>query len=184
MTVRSLASALRTFSYSAMALGSLPCWTYFSAALRTFCLLNPKPNAISVRTPAPGFVIHPLIRELGLEVPIGRAISHLEDGLPHKANCTTGRHEPHGYQRLPKGSVRTGYQGHLSRRAKFRCAFRSLASGISSRDVAQTFLAGVGSPQGGKARIILAVSGTAESRCPFKAVSLRDAIRKCQSHHA
>src|SRR5713226_10598342 len=37
-----------------MALGSLPCWTYFSAALRTFCLLNPKPNAIRVRTPAPG----------------------------------------------------------------------------------------------------------------------------------
>src|ERR1700746_560445 len=35
-----------------MAFCSLPCWTYFSAALRTFCLLKPKPNAIRVRTPA------------------------------------------------------------------------------------------------------------------------------------
>src|ERR1700756_430230 len=35
-----------------MAFCSLPCWTYFSAALRTFCLLKPKPNAIKVRTPA------------------------------------------------------------------------------------------------------------------------------------
>src|SRR5215510_1359587 len=29
-----------------MAFCNLPCWTYFSAALRTFCLLNPKPKAI------------------------------------------------------------------------------------------------------------------------------------------
>jgi hypothetical protein len=34
-----------------MAFCILPCWTYFSAALRTFCLLKPKPNAIRVRTP-------------------------------------------------------------------------------------------------------------------------------------
>src|SRR5882724_13506235 len=53
-TVSSLGSALRTFSYSAMALGSLPCWTNFSAALRAFCLLKPKPNAIRLLTPAPG----------------------------------------------------------------------------------------------------------------------------------
>src|SRR5271169_5449266 len=53
ITVRSLGSALRTFSYSVMAFGNLPCWTNFSAALRTFCLLKPKPNAIRVRTPAP-----------------------------------------------------------------------------------------------------------------------------------
>src|SRR5271154_4118698 len=52
LTVRSLASFLRTLSYSAMAFCSLPCWTNFSAALRTFCLLKPKPNAIGVRTPA------------------------------------------------------------------------------------------------------------------------------------
>ena len=50
----------RILSYSAMAFCSLPCWTNFSAALRTFCLLKPKPNAIgfadssliSRRTPA------------------------------------------------------------------------------------------------------------------------------------
>src|SRR5579864_6902577 len=36
-----------------MAFCNLPCWTNFSAALRTFCLLNPKPNAIGLRTPAP-----------------------------------------------------------------------------------------------------------------------------------
>src|ERR1039458_6056560 len=46
LTVRSLGSFLRTFSYSAMAFCSLPCWTNFSAALRAFCLLKPKPNAI------------------------------------------------------------------------------------------------------------------------------------------
>src|ERR1700686_504619 len=46
LTVRSLGSCLRTLSYSAMAFCSLPCWTNFSAALRTFCLLKPKPNAI------------------------------------------------------------------------------------------------------------------------------------------
>ena len=31
---------------------------------------------------------------------------------PNKANCTSGSHEPHGYQGLPKGSVRTGYEGN------------------------------------------------------------------------
>src|SRR5258707_2698663 len=46
LTVRSLVSCFRTFSYSAMAFCSLHCWTNFSAALRTFCLLKPKPNAI------------------------------------------------------------------------------------------------------------------------------------------
>src|SRR5712671_7729740 len=95
-----------------MALGSLPCWTYFSAALRTFCLLNPKPNAIVVRTPAPGFVTEPVIPKNGFRSSIERAISHSDDGLPDKANCTTGRHESHGYQGLPKGSVRTGYLGN------------------------------------------------------------------------
>src|SRR5208337_5262758 len=52
LTVRSLLSCFRTLSYSAMAFCSLPCWTNFSAALRAFCLLKPKPNAIGVRTPA------------------------------------------------------------------------------------------------------------------------------------
>src|ERR1700723_42311 len=47
-TVRSLSSCLRIFSYSAMAFCSLPCCTNFSAALRTFCLLKPKPNAIGL----------------------------------------------------------------------------------------------------------------------------------------
>src|SRR5580704_16149179 len=36
-----------------MAFCSLPCWTNFSAALSTFCLLKPNPNAIEVWTPAP-----------------------------------------------------------------------------------------------------------------------------------
>src|SRR5947199_6639997 len=45
-TVSSLGSALRTFSYSAMAFCSLPCWTNFSAELSTFALLNPNPSAI------------------------------------------------------------------------------------------------------------------------------------------
>src|SRR4029077_9143014 len=47
LTVRSLASCFRTLSYSAMAFCNFPCWTNFSAELRTFCLLKPKPNAIS-----------------------------------------------------------------------------------------------------------------------------------------
>src|SRR5579862_1277588 len=51
MTVRSLGSFFRTFSYSVMAFGNLPCCTNFSAALRTFCLLKPKPKAIRLRTP-------------------------------------------------------------------------------------------------------------------------------------
>src|SRR5579864_4699801 len=33
---------------------------------------------------------------------------------PDKANCTSGRHEPHGYQGLPEGSVRKGYQGNCA----------------------------------------------------------------------
>src|SRR5437763_10999872 len=45
-TVRSLGSSLMTFSYSAMAFCSLPCWTNFSAELSTFALLNPNPSAI------------------------------------------------------------------------------------------------------------------------------------------
>src|ERR1700675_4920732 len=39
-----------------MALWILPCWTYFSALLRTFCLLNPN-NAIRVRASDPGIDI-------------------------------------------------------------------------------------------------------------------------------
>jgi len=31
---------------------------------------------------------------------------------PDKANCTTGCAELHGYQGLPKGSVRPGYDGN------------------------------------------------------------------------
>src|SRR6185312_7870624 len=45
-TVRSFGSCFETFSYSAIAFCSLPCCTYFSAALRTFALLNVKPRAI------------------------------------------------------------------------------------------------------------------------------------------
>src|SRR6478609_9491225 len=45
-TVRSLGSSLMIFSYSEIALGSLPCWTNFSACARTFTLLKPNPSAI------------------------------------------------------------------------------------------------------------------------------------------
>src|SRR5258708_378365 len=38
-----------------------------------------------------------------------------QDGRPDKANCTSGHHEPHGYQGLPKGSVRMDYQGNLKK---------------------------------------------------------------------
>src|SRR5271157_833223 len=62
VTVRSLASFLRIFSYSEMAFGSLPCWTYFSALARTFCLLKPN-SAIRVRTPDPGLNTKPAERE-------------------------------------------------------------------------------------------------------------------------
>ncbi len=34
------------------------------------------------------------------------------DGRLDKVNCTAGWGESHGYQGLPKGSVRTGYQGN------------------------------------------------------------------------
>ncbi len=34
------------------------------------------------------------------------------DGRSDKGNCTAGQGEPHGYQGLPKGSVRKGYQGN------------------------------------------------------------------------
>src|SRR6266851_7201157 len=125
-----------------MALGSLPCWTYFSAALRTFCLLNPKPNAIVVRTPAPGLVTDPFIPRNGSREHIGRPNSHLDDGLPDKANCTTGRHESHGYQGLPQGSVRTSYQGHHGKAGLSETPVEGNASWITpERLVIQTRLA-------------------------------------------
>jgi len=34
---------------------------------------------------------------------------------PDKANCTSGPQEPYGYQGLPKGSVRLGYQGNQAK---------------------------------------------------------------------
>jgi len=34
------------------------------------------------------------------------------DGRLDKTNCTAGQCESHGYQGLPKGSVRTGYEGN------------------------------------------------------------------------
>src|ERR1700690_1311985 len=106
-----------------MAFCILPCWTYFSAALRTFCLLNPKPNAIRLRTPAPGLNQKSVNQEnankknMKLLGSAARSNCHVakllsESGRLHKGNCTAGRVESHGYQRLPKGSVRTGYLGN------------------------------------------------------------------------
>src|SRR5579872_4888943 len=103
-----------------MAFCSLPCWTYFSAVARTFCLLNPN-NAIRVRTPDPGLdtaapIQNPLnVRETcPRRCPEGHP-AYWRTDRPDKANCTSGSHEPHGYQGLPKGSVRTGYQGNCSK---------------------------------------------------------------------
>src|SRR5882724_6176048 len=48
-TVKSRGSALRIFSYSAMAFCSLPCCTYFSAEESAFCLLKPNPKTIGCR---------------------------------------------------------------------------------------------------------------------------------------
>src|ERR1700687_3657226 len=39
-------------------------------------------------------------------------LTYRQMDLPDKANCTSGRHEPYGYQGLPEGSVRKGYQGN------------------------------------------------------------------------
>src|SRR5882672_11475146 len=100
-TVSSLGSALRTFSYSAMALGSLPCWTNFSAALRAFCLLKPKPNAIRLLTPAPG--LFPARKHLREKVhrrvghPTGHVCRSYEDGLSDKGHCKTCYQESYGY---------------------------------------------------------------------------------------
>src|SRR5580693_7297201 len=102
MTVRSLGSALRTFSYSVIAFGNLPCWTNFSAALRAFCLLKPKPNAIKVRTPAPVRVSRSsafaLGREFVAKLTIPAALRPVSgDGLQDKGNCTAGYSESYGY---------------------------------------------------------------------------------------
>src|SRR5580704_16258263 len=99
-TVRSLGSALRIFSYSAMALGSLPCWTNFSAVLRTFCLLKPKPNAIRVQTPAPVIScwkatfpgVHRRVAHS-----IGYFATYPRDGLSDKGNCKAGYLDSYGY---------------------------------------------------------------------------------------
>src|SRR6476661_10125873 len=99
-TVSSLGSALRTFSYSAMAFCSLPCWTNFSAALRAFCLLKPKPNAICLLTP--GTVRLPEIIFLGnradrLATRSAMSADHTKGGLSDKGHCKTGYPESYGY---------------------------------------------------------------------------------------
>src|SRR5882762_8149846 len=100
-TVSSLGSALRTFSYSAMALGSLPCWTNFSAALRAFCLLKPKPNAIRLLTPAPGLfpAENISVRRFtdGLAIRPAMSADHTRDGLSDKGHCKTCYQESYGY---------------------------------------------------------------------------------------
>src|SRR5690348_8240035 len=58
-TVRSFGSCFEIFSYSAIAFCSLPCWTYFSAALRIFALLNVKPRAIVDEQPGRAEVLGP-----------------------------------------------------------------------------------------------------------------------------
>src|ERR1051325_11498241 len=99
-TVRSLGSALMIFSYSEMAFCSLPCWTNFSAELSTFCLLNPKPNAIEVRTPLMLLTrlsdYKPGDSEASSRSGHGKG-TYPKDGPTDKANCTTGHAESYGY---------------------------------------------------------------------------------------
>src|SRR4249919_849025 len=100
-TVSSLGSALRTFSYSAMAFCSLPCWTNFSAALRAFCLLKPNPNAIRLLTPAPVRLQQKNIsgRRVtdGLAIRSAMSADHTRDGLSDKGHCKTGYQYSYGY---------------------------------------------------------------------------------------
>src|SRR5271169_1678483 len=117
LTVRSLASCFRTLSYSAMAFCSLPCWTNFSAALRTFCLLKPKPNAIGVRTPA---FTPPNARDFRQRCRTGRTspgiprrdTANRAGGSRSKVIVRPGTRVPmvtDDYRGLPKGRVRPGY---------------------------------------------------------------------------
>src|SRR5208337_1761898 len=115
LTVRSLASLLRIFSYSAMAFCSLPCWTNFSAALRIFCLLKPKPNAI-------GCGLQPFTRRtrahsasVAERVRTSPGDSQAKPRQPHKARLrskvivrpgTGSAMVTDDYRGLPKGSVR------------------------------------------------------------------------------
>src|SRR5689334_3977963 len=96
-----------------MAFCSLPCWTYFSAAPRTFCLLKPKPNAISVRTPAS---YPPESAQPGSSPQLGdnRARRSPEDSANNR-HCKRGFTDSYGYQGLPKGSVRPGYGRNMGR---------------------------------------------------------------------
>src|SRR5258708_3750874 len=137
-----------------MAFCSLPCWTYFSALARTFCLLKPN-NAIRVRTPEPGLQTRSSnIRSSNTKsgyrtrrtfadcsrVPPEGHLTYRQMDRPDKANCTSGPHEPHGYQGLPKGSVRTGYQGNRARSTtgpRFHHSFLGCTICENRRNVAQ-----------------------------------------------
>src|SRR5271168_2477689 len=100
MTVRSLGSALRTFSYSVIALANLPCWTNFSAALKTFCLLKPKPKAIKVLTPARKLYSSPCSATRVTDGPtIQSALGPgcARDGTSNQGHCKAGYPESYGY---------------------------------------------------------------------------------------
>src|SRR5260370_41481011 len=108
LTVRSLASCFRTLSYSAMAFCSLPCWTNFSAALRTFCLLKPKPNAIgyadSSLFPAERLRFPPALpsgSEPRRELP-RRNTANRATGIAEQGYCKARYPQSDGYRRLPE----------------------------------------------------------------------------------
>src|SRR5208337_2287057 len=95
-----------------MAFCSLPCWTNFSAALSTFCLLKPKPNAIRMGTPDRASA--PVLGFTGVQGCLfHRPKTSFGDGPSDKVDCTAGQSESVGYYGLSKGSVQTGQAGCL-----------------------------------------------------------------------
>src|SRR5579863_7474820 len=69
-------------------------------------------------TPLRSFRAKPAFEETASVTHRGRSSSRSADGPPDKANCTSGSHEPYGYQGLPEGSVRKGYLGNRAKRRK------------------------------------------------------------------
>src|SRR5690349_14517527 len=98
-----------------MAFCSLPCWTYFSALAKTFCLLKPN-NAIRASNSRPwsspknvGHRTGCQSRETAPEYRPRGSSAISADGRPDKANCTSGQCGCDGYQGLPEGSVPKGF---------------------------------------------------------------------------
>src|SRR5579862_2737500 len=79
-------------------------------------------------TPLRSFRAKPAFEETASVTHRGKSSSRSADGPPDKANCTSGSHEPYGYQGLPEGSVRTGYLGNRGRDVSRRGLARAKVS--------------------------------------------------------